>query len=426
MLDINFIRNNSEKFDEALKSRNLEPLAHKLIELDNKRRSKITSLQELQQKRNESAKVIGSFQDKKSAEFQSLLQDAAKIKEELAKLEQEQDFEEELYQHLITLPNIPEEVVPIGPDETANQEVRKFGKIPSFNFVPKQHFELGEELHLMDFETASKMSGSRFVVLKRDLANLERALANFMLDLHTQQFGYTEVSTPFLVKDPAMFGVAQLPKFAEDSFVTTDGYRLIPTGEVSLTNMVADKILSEEELPLRLTTYTPCFRSEAGSAGRDTRGMIRLHQFSKVELVSITKPQDSDNEHERMTNCAEEVLKKLDLPYRIMLLSTGDMGFSSQKTYDLEVWLPGQNCYREISSSSNCGDFQARRMKARFKSSDKKENILVHTLNGSALAVGRTVVAILENYQQEDGSIAIPKVLQSYMGGKTKIEQVKK
>jgi seryl-tRNA synthetase len=312
--------------------------------------------------------------------------------------------------------------VPVGPDEDANVELRKVGTIPSFDFAPKQHFEIGEALGLMDFETAAKLSGSRFVVLKGPLARLERALTQFMLDLHTDQHGYTEVNPPLLVRDDTMFGTAQLPKFEEDQFPAGEGYWLIPTAEVPLTNLAREDIADEANLPMRVTAGTACFRAEAGAAGRDTRGMIRQHQFTKVELVSVTAPEQSAEEHERMTKCAETVLQKLGLPYRVVVLSTGDMGFSAQKTYDIEVWLPGQDMYREISSCSVCGDFQARRMNARYRPTDSKSPRLVHTLNGSGVAVGRALIAVLENYQEADGSVRVPEVLQPYMGGLTRIE----
>jgi seryl-tRNA synthetase len=320
-------------------------------------------------------------------------------------------------------PNLPAADVPDGPDETANRVERVVGAPGKYAFAPKQHFELGEALGLMDFEAAGKISGARFVVLKGALARLERALAQFMLDLHTGEFGYTEVAPPFLVRDAALYGTGQLPKFADDLFVTKQDLWLIPTSEVPLTNLANDSILEEAALPQRYTALTPCFRSEAGAAGRDTRGMIRQHQFLKVELVSIADPEQSDAEHQRMTSCAEEVLKRLQLPYRVITLSTGDMGFAAQKTYDIEVWLPGQNAYREISSCSNCGDFQARRMKARYRKAGEKNTRFVHTLNGSGLAVGRTLVAVLENYQQEDGSIIVPDVLKPYMG---KVEVIRR
>jgi seryl-tRNA synthetase len=421
MIDIQLIRDNPDILDNALKNRNLPPISNKLIELDLEYRKNVTNLQAMQAKRNEIAKSMGGIADKSSNEFKEMMLQASEIKKQMAELEAEVSGNKEIENILASTPNIPEDIVPVGIDETSNKEIRVVGEKTKLNFQAKHHFELGENLGLIDFEQAVYMSGSRFVLLKGMIAKLERALANFMLDIHTGEFGYTEISPPYLVKDQAMYGVGQLPKFEEDSFVTTNGYRLIPTAEVSLTNIVADKILNLEELPLRFTAYTPCFRSEAGSAGRDTRGMIRLHQFSKVELVSITDEDNSKDEHERMLSCAEEILKRLKLPYRVMLLSTGDMGFSAQKTYDLEVWLPAQNMYREISSCSNCGSYQARRMKARYRKNDDKSTKFVHTLNGSALAVGRTIVAILENYQQEDGSIIIPGALVPYMGGITKI-----
>ncbi|MGH6961994.1 MAG: serine--tRNA ligase, partial [Dongiaceae bacterium] len=318
---------------------------------------------------------------------------------------------------LAAVPNLPAADVPDGPDATANVELRASGAARNFAFAPRQHFEIGETLGLMDFEAAAKLSGARFVVLKGHLARLERALAAFMLDLHTREFGYQEVLPPFLVKEAAVYGTGQLPKFASDLFQTSDGFWLIPTAEVPLTNLVADRILDEGVLPLRFTAHTPCFRSEAGAAGKDTRGMIRQHQFSKVELVSIAHPDQSAAEHERMTACAEAVLQRLGLPYRVVALSTGDMGFAAQKTYDIEVWLPGQGAYREISSCSNCGDFQARRMKARFRKAGEKGTRFVHTLNGSGLAIGRTAIALLENCQEADGSVVLPEVLVPYMGG---------
>jgi seryl-tRNA synthetase len=311
--------------------------------------------------------------------------------------------------------------VPVGPDETANVEIRRHGQPKGLNSA-RQHFEIGEALGLMDFETAAKISGARFVVLRGALARLERSLGNFMVDLHTREHGYTEIAPPLIVRDETMFGTAQLPKFAEDQFHTTDGRWLIPTAEVSLTNLVRESVLEEEALPIRVSAWTPCFRSEAGAAGRDTRGMIRQHQFAKVELVSITSPEQSGDEHERMTKCAEEVLKRLELPYRTLSLSTGDMGFAARKTYDIEVWLPGQNAYREISSCSVCGDFQARRMDARYRPKEGKGLRFVHTLNGSGVAVGRALVAVLENYQNADGSVTIPDVLRPYMNNETTIK----
>lgn len=416
MHDIKAIREVPEDFDKGLAARGLLPQSATILKLDEAKRQLITEIQQLQQKRNEAAKAIGQIKDKSGAEFEQAKQEANRIKEKIAALEAEAATEGELENYLCTLPNLPATDVPYGLDEMENQEVRTWGKIPKFNFTPKQHFDIGEQLGVIDFEQTAKISGSRFVTLKGGLARMERALANFMLDIHTTEGGYVEIVPPFLVRDSAMFGVGQLPKFAEDSFQTTNDYRLIPTAEVSLTNLVADQILDEEKLPLRFTAYTPCFRSEAGSAGRDTRGMIRQHQFTKVELVSITTPENSAAEHEKLTGLAEKVLQRLGLPYRVMLLCTGDMGFSSTKTYDLEVWLPGQNCYREISSCSNCGDFQARRMKARFRKKGEKDTQFVHTLNGSALAVGRTMVAIIENYQNEDGTVTVPAALRPYMG----------
>ncbi len=415
MHDIKFIRENPEAFEKGLAKRGLKGIAKQILEVDEKLRIEQTSLQEKLTKRNKLAKEIGQSKAK-SLDVSHLFKQAEELKEQIPSHEEKiKILEGELEEIMINIPNALLEEVPEGKDEDSNQEIRRWGNIKEFNFIPKQHYEIGEALQQMDFEAAAKMSGSRFVVLKKGLARMERALANFMLDIHTLEFGYTEIAPPFLVKDEAMFGVGQLPKFDQDSFLTREGLRLIPTSEVSLTNLVANMILEEEELPLRYTAFTPSFRSEAGSAGRDTRGMIRVHQFSKVELVSITRPKDSKVEHERMTACAEEVLKRLELPYRVMLLCGEDTGFSSQKTYDLEVWLPGQDKYREISSCSICGDFQARRMKARYKELTGKKNYFVHTLNGSALAVGRTIVAIIENYQNSDGSISVPEALQKYM-----------
>lgn len=421
MLDLKMIRENPEILDTALLNRGSPPISQTLLAMDNNLRQLQQKIQELSTQRNEIARNIGRCKQSKEDDAEYLKQ-AAQIKGILPELENEIGAATiQMQQLLDNIANIPSNDVPVGKDENDNQELRRIGVIPTFNFTPKEHFHLGEGMGTMDFTTAAGMSGTRFVMLHKELALMERALANFMLDMHTEEFGYTEVSPPVLVHDAAMYGVGQLPKFADDSFKVDNTFRLIPTAEVPLTNIVADKLLSEEELPLRFTAYTPCFRSEAGSAGRDTRGMIRVHQFSKVELVSIVRPQDSKLEHERMLGAAEEVLKRLELPYRVMLLCTGDMGFTSTKTYDLEVWLPGQNKYREISSCSNCCDFQARRLKARYKELSTNRNILLHTLNGSALAVGRTIVAILENYQNQDGSISIPKQLQPYMKGITKI-----
>ena len=423
MHDIKFIRENPEIFDEAMLKRGEKKLSIQIVELDSEIRKKKQELQELQNNRNQIAKTIGQAKAKGENADESM-KEAERIKSLIPVIESEIEFlEKKLKEYLITLPNIPDEDVPQGENEESNLEIRKNGNPAAFDFAPKHHFELGEELQQMDFKQAAKISGSRFVILKNDLAMLERALANFMLDIHTQSFEYTEVSPPLLVREEAMFGVGQLPKFEEDSFKTTNGYRLIPTSEVSLANMVADSIIPEEELPLRFTAHTACFRSEAGSAGKDTRGMFRQHQFSKVELVSVTHPKHSASELERMTGAAEEILKQLDLPYRVILLCSGDMGFSARKTYDIEVWLPAQKKYREISSCSNCHDFQARRMKARFKDYTTRENSFVHTLNGSGLAIGRTIIAVLEKYQNEDGSIAIPEKLQQYMNGRKIIEK---
>jgi seryl-tRNA synthetase len=419
MHDIRFIRENPAAFDEGLGRRGLSALSKQILDVDQAWREATKKLQEMQSFRNDASKKIGQAKAQKNeAEAQRLMADVARLKDEIPATElRVRESEEALNELLSTLPNLPAADVPDGPDETANKEVRKTGTPRSMNFAAKQHFDIGEALKLMDFDAAAKMSGARFVLLRGQLARLERAIANFMLDLHTENFGYQEVVPPFLVRDQAMFGTAQLPKFREEQFGTTNGYWLIPTSEVPLTNQVRETILDEAQLPMRFTAWTPCFRSEAGAAGKDTRGMIRMHQFSKVELVSITTPEESDTEHDRMTACAEEVLKRLGLAFRTMVLSTGDMGFAARKTYDIEVWLPGQNAYREISSCSNCGDFQARRMDARYRPSDGKGTRFVNTLNGSGLAVGRTLIAVLENYQQADGSVAIPDALKPYMGG---------
>ncbi|WBT40207.1 serine--tRNA ligase [Hyphomicrobium sp. DMF-1] len=425
MFDIKWIRDNAEAFDAGLKSRGLEPLSPKLIELDEARRRHLAKLQDAQSRRNAVSKEIGKAKAAKDEALATkLMAEVAELKEVIQQGEEEERaLTKAVDDALSVIPNLPREDVPLGKDETGNVEVRRVGTPRAFDFKPKQHFEIGEALGLMDFETAGKVSGARFVFLKGALSRLDRAIGSFMLDLHTTTFGYTETNPPLLVRDDAAYGTGNLPKFAEDLFQTTNGYWLIPTAEISLTNVVRDQILDEAQLPIRMTAWTPCFRSEAGAAGRDTRGMIRQHQFSKVELVSITTPEESLAEHERMTNCAEEVLKRLGLPYRTMLLCTGDMGFASRKTYDLEVWLPGQDAYREISSCSVCGDFQARRMGARYRAKGGKDVRFVHTLNGSGLAVGRTLVAVLENYQQADGSVTIPEALQPYMGGATKIEK---
>lgn len=423
MLDIKWIRENPQEFDKAMEKRNLPPRSDEILALDSSKRQLITHIQELQHARKEKSKLLGAIKDKTGNEFRDAKIEVEEINHKLDDLTNQQESSNELETILNSLPNIPSMEVPLGKDETSNQLVKNLGEVKQIPNA-KQHFDLGEDLGLMEFAQTVKMSGSRFVSLRGSLARLERALANFMLDTHTTQYGYLEVSPPYLVKNQAMYNVGQLPKFADDSFLTTNDHRLIPTAEVSLTNFVADTIVPLEELPMRLTAYTPCFRSEAGSAGKDTRGMIRVHQFNKVELVSITTPNESHTEHERMLSAAESILQKLDLSYRVMLLCSGDMGFSAQKTYDLEVWLPGQNQYREISSVSNCGDFQARRMKARYKALGSNETTLVHTLNGSGLAVGRTIVAIIENYQNPDGSITIPEVLIPYMDGVKKLEAI--
>jgi seryl-tRNA synthetase len=479
VLDIKWIRENQEAFVEGLESRGLEKpqeLLNRLLSLDEERRGTIQKLQTLQARRNAASKEVGQAKAAKDeARAVKLMDEVAEIKgaiqlDELTVAHHDADLRYELER----IPNLPLDDVPVG-DESANTEIRKVGTPPKFAFQPKQHFELGEALGLMDFETAAKLSGSRFVVLKGGLARLERALAQFMLDLHTGEHGYTEINPPLMVRDDTMFGTAQLPKFAEDQFAasaikkidlqkffdqgadakeatlraltnyfagnssglesalvevrnsvrgheelerqfTEREFWLIPTAEVPLTNLVRESIVDEAKLPMRVTAWTPCFRAEAGAAGKDTRGMIRQHQFSKVELVSITTPEQSREEHERMTECAETVFKRLDIPYRVIVLSTGDMGFASQKTYDIEVWLPGQGTYREISSCSVCGDFQARRMNARYRPANAKETRFVHTLNGSGVAVGRALIAVLENYQEADGSIRVPDALKPYMG----------
>lgn len=423
MLDIRWIRENAQALDVGLARRGLPPAADRLLTLDRARRDALTAAQDLQARRNALSKQIGQ-RKARGEDASHVLEEVARCKQEQADLEARAGAADaELQAALAQVPNVPAEDVPDGPDESANVELRRWGRPPAFEFPAHEHFELGEALGLMDFERAAKLSGARFVVLTGALARLERALASFMLDLHTAEFGYTEVNPPALVRDEALFGTGQLPKFAEDQFRTTDGRWLIPTAEVPLTNLVAGEIVEEERLPLRYTAMTWCFRAEAGAAGKDTRGMIRQHQFTKVELVGITTPEQSEGEHERMTSCAEEVLRRLRLPYRVVVLSTGDMGFSARKTYDIEVWLPGQGRYREISSCSDCGDFQARRMNARTRKKGEKGIRFVHTLNGSGLAVGRTLIALLENYQRADGSIEVPVVLRPYMGGVEVIER---
>ncbi|MEJ8573306.1 serine--tRNA ligase [Microbaculum marinum] len=510
MFDLNWIRENRDAFDAALMKRSGEyaGTADKLIALDDTRKTLVTELQALQERRNAASKEVGKAKGSGDEErAQALIAEVAGIKERMPAAEAElKEAEEKLHKELSWIPNLPLDDVPVGADEAANVELRKVGTPRTFDFEPKQHFEIGEALGQMDFETAAKLSGARFVVLKGQIARLERALGAFMLDLHTAEHGYTEVAPPLLVKDDVMFGTGQLPKFEDDQFAAVssivpkpierrldflreqyshipahnqrvvdrideiksfvnnmatgereillkdaalnaiqlfesvdaakdDLYRdaldfqlkyveaistrrwLIPTAEVPLTNLIRDSIVDEDQLPMRVTAWTPCFRAEAGAAGRDTRGMIRQHQFSKVELVSVTTPEQSLDELERMTGCAEEVLKRLDLPYRVLALSTGDMGFSARKTYDIEVWLPGQGAYREISSCSVCGDFQARRMNARYRPGEGKGVRHVHTLNGSGVAAGRALIAVLENYQQADGTVVVPEVLRPYMGG---------
>ena len=460
MHDIRFIRDNPDAFDRALARRGLPPQAQRLIALDEKRREKILALEIAQARRNAASKEIGEAKKTKDEEkAKGLLIEVAALKESIPVMEaQEKAASKELENALAEIPNLPLDDVPDGKDEKDNVEHHRFGAKRNYAFTPKQHFDLGEALGQMDFETAAKLSGARFVLLKKGLARLERALGQFMLDVHTTEHGYTEVAPPILVRDDAMFGTAQLPKFREDQFVaTSDSFFqeafsqtkaeidpridlelfdsrlrrrmsernlwLIPTAEVPLTNLARESILDEAQLPMRVTACTPCFRAEAGAAGKDTRGMIRQHQFTKVELVSITTPEQSRDEHERMLSCAEEVLRRLDLHYRVVTLCAGDMGFASQKTYDIEVWLPGQNMYREISSCSVCGDFQARRMNARYRTKEGRNVRHVHTLNGSGVAVGRALIAVMETYQQEDGTIAVPDALAPYMGGIKKIEK---
>lgn len=420
MHDIKQIRQQPEVFDTGLARRGLSAESAAILALDSAWRQSEQQAQELQAERNAKSDQVGKIK-REGGNADAIMAEVAALKDKLAALEAEaKTHEAALNAVLAVIPNIPVDAVPNGKDENDNFEVRAWGApkdIPN----AKDHSDLGPALGQMDFETAAKLSGSRFVVLKGQLARLERAIAQFMLDTHTEQFGYTECSVPVLVNNAALYGTGNLPKFKEDLFEANTGHFLIPTAEVSLTNFVADTIVPEEQLPMRLTAFTPCFRSEAGAAGRDTKGMLRQHQFYKVELVSITAPESSDAEHERMTNAAETILQKLEIPYRTMLLCTGDMGFASRKTYDIEAWLPGQGKFREISSCSNCGDFQARRMNARLRRMNAKGTEFVHTLNGSGLAVGRTLIAIMENYQQLDGSIAVPAVLQPYMGGLSKI-----
>ena len=459
MLDIKWIRDTREAFVKGLTDRGFNPQGtlNQILSLDEERRATIQKLQDAQARRNAASRGIGQAKAAKDeARVKALKEEVAELKTAIRDGEAEERRLDAAFRDLLAgIPNMPAADVPVGPDAESNVVIREFGKKPQFNFRPKQHFDLGEALGLMDFETAAKLSGARFVVLKGALARLERALAAFMLDLHTSEHGYTEVNPPLLVRDDTMFGTAQLPKFVDDQFAATRrpseaelqeltdanermqrgdfstafqallnlGQKLwlIPTAEVPLTNLVREEITDEAKLPIRVTAGTPCFRAEAGAAGKDTRGMIRQHQFSKVELVSITTPEQSAQEHERMTACAEEVLKRLELPFRTVVLSTGDMGFAANKTYDIEVWLPGQGAYREISSCSNTGDFQARRMNARYRAKDQKATQFVHTLNGSGVAVGRALIAVLENYQEADGSIRVPDALVPYMGSLTRI-----
>jgi seryl-tRNA synthetase len=445
MHDIKWIRDNAHAFDAALKRRGLQPLSPSLLAIDEKRRAAILASEQAQARRNAASKEIGDAKKAKDdARAAKLMAEVAELKTTMPELEAAaKTADEELARELAAIPNLPLDEVPEGVDEHGNVQHHLFGAVRNYAFAPKPHDDLGGALGYMDFETAAKLSGARFVVLKKGLARLERAIGQFMLDLHTNEHGYTEINPPLLVRDAVMFGTGQLPKFEDDQFWAVKGelltasdenavsrlrserLGLIPTAEVSLTNLVRESILDEKELPMRLSALTPCFRAEAGAAGRDTRGMIRQHQFTKVELVSITTPETSKDEHERMLACAEEVLRQLDLHYRVMTLCAGDMGFSAQKTYDIEVWMPGQGeggAYREISSCSVCGDFQARRMDARYRGSDGKPRF-VHTLNGSGTAVGRALIAVMETYQQQDGSIAVPDVLQPYMGGMKVVER---
>jgi seryl-tRNA synthetase len=456
MHDIRWIREHKEEFDRGLARRGLPPEADKLLAIDERRRAAIQKAEAALARRNAASKEIGAA--KKSNEegaAQALMAEVARLKTEIPALEaEEKKISRELDDALAWIPNLPLDEVPDGADASGNVEHHRFGAKHNYGFEPKQHFDLGEGLSQMDFETAAKLSGARFVVLKKGLARMERALGQFMLDLHTGEHGYTEVSPPLLVRDDVMFGTTQLPKFEDDQFFAVPGdlmvaadsretldpneegpsiiqairasrLGLIPTAEVPLTNFVRESIVDEAALPMRLTACTPCFRAEAGAAGKDTRGMLRQHQFTKVELVSITTPEQSRDEHERMLACAEEVLRRLDLHYRVVTLCTGDMGFAAQKTYDIEVWLPGQSMYREISSCSVCGEFQARRMNARYRGKESRQPRYVHTLNGSGVAVGRALIAVMETYQQQDGSVAVPDALQGYMGGLKTIEHAK-
>ncbi|ORE98248.1 serine--tRNA ligase [Aurantimonas sp. 22II-16-19i] len=418
MLDIKWIRDNPAKFDAALAKRGAPAAAMDIIKLDERRRDHLKILQDLQNRRNEASKEIGKAKGSgDNARADALIEEVGTLKAEIQEGEEtERRIDADLEDVLARIPNVPLDDVPVGEDEAGNVEIRRVGEPPRMNDA-KEHFELGEALGMMEFEQAAKISGARFTILKGQLARLERALGQFMLDLHTGEHGYSETAVPLLVRDEALFGTGQLPKFSEDLFHTNEGRWLVPTAEVPLTNLVRERTLDAAELPIRVTALTPCFRSEAGAAGRDQRGMLRQHQFYKVELVSITDEESSIAELERMTACAEEVLKRLGLAYRVVTLCTGDMGFGARKTYDIEVWLPGQGTYREISSCSVCGDFQARRMNARYKIAGEKAQRFVHTLNGSGVALGRALIAVMENYQNADGSITVPEALRPYMGG---------
>jgi len=420
MFDIKKIRENPEDFDKSLSKRNYDPISKDILDLDKKNRDLIADLQSIQEERNLKSKKIGELSASgQGTEASKLKDEVSSLKSRMQDLESAQkDAQDALNNVLARIPNLPHETVPVG-DESKNKEIKLIGNKKDFNFELKEHFDIGEDLGLMSFEDAANISGARFVIQKGMLSKLERSISNFMLDLHTLEFGYEEVNVPILVRSEALYGTGNLPKFEEDLFKTTNDYFLIPTAEVPLSNLTRGKVLDIADLPKRFVSHTPCFRSEAGAAGKDTRGIMRQHQFYKVELVSLTSEDKSEDEHERMLSCAEEVLKKLDLHYRVVILSSEDMGFSAQKTYDIEVWLPGQKAYREISSCSNCGNFQARRMNSRYK--DGKATKFLHTLNGSGLAVGRTLIAIMENYQNSDGSIEVPSALQSYMNNQKTI-----
>ncbi len=428
MLDLNFVRENLDTVKTALRNRNFSTDSlEKFVELDAQRRHVIGESDRINQQRNTSSKEIGALiQQGKKDEAEKLKAEVAGLKEKQVELEKQRDESENVMRELLSLlPNLPASYVPVGVDENANVEIRCWGMPKDFDFEPKDHVDLGENLKILDLERATKIAGSRFAILSGAGARLERSLVNFMLDVHTTEHGYTETLPPFIVNSKALFGTGQLPKFEADLFKLTDerGFYLIPTAEVPVTNYHAEEILDAKDLPKYFAAFSPCFRSEAGSYGRDTRGLIRQHQFDKVELVKLSLPENSEEEHEKLTANAERILQLLGLPYRTVVLSTGDMGFGAAKTYDIEVWLPSQNTYREISSCSNCADFQARRMNLRFRRAGGAKPEFVHTLNGSGLAVGRTWIAVLENYQQEDGSILIPEILQSYMNGLEKIEK---